>query len=82
MLKENLKRANELEKLIEECEQNIKLWENVYEITDKQIRSNFKGSISGGLALDGVPINVLKALSLDYYNRELRTLELEFSNLK
>lgn len=82
MLQENLERANELAKLIAECKTNILKWENVYEISSR-IDAKFKGAASGYnvVYLKDVPLNVLKAISLDAYQKELRLLELEFSNL-
>lgn len=81
MLLENIKRANELERLISETKTQIKKWEVVIGL--KSLDARFPSEHNGWSSLSEkhVPLTVIRAVSLEGFKNDLTTYEAELAAL-
>lgn len=82
MLLENIKRVNELEKLISHTKTQIEKWENVQSIS-ADLTATFPSSMNGysQISTKHIPLNVIRAVSLEGFKKDLADYEAELAAL-
>lgn len=82
MTQESFQRASELLPLIAKAKANIIRWEEAYSYRGTgHVDCCSKSSSYSSASAIHVPFDVAKALSLDGFRKELKTLEDEFNSL-
>lgn len=80
MKKENLGEANELSKNIKEIEMRIEQWEAATDFNNNTIQVKTSG-YSSSARIIGIPFEVLKAISIFTYEKQLQELNNKLENL-
>lgn len=82
MLLGNIKRANELESLINETKTQIKKWEVAYGLKGS-MNASFPSEHNGWSSLSEkhIPFTIIRAVSLEGFKKDLATYEAELAAL-
>jgi len=82
MKREDVKRAKELEDLIDGVEKEIQIWEETVRLTS-EVR--LQGRTSNGITTFplflGLDISIIKAVTLDVLNKKIKQYSEELANL-